>query len=77
MYTGIIIEDTGMGIEIQEYQKIFQRFYRSKSVENIEGAGIGLYLSKMILEKEKGYLTVKSQPGKGSCFTVFLQNCHK
>lgn len=75
MYTGIEFHDMGIGIAPSEYQAVFGRFYRSKAVENSEGSGIGLYLSKMILEKEKGYLTVSSQLGKGSCFTVFLQNC--
>lgn len=74
MYTQISFSDTGIGIAPSEYQAIFGRFYRSKQAENIEGSGIGLYLSKMILEKEYGYLTVESQEGKGSCFTVFLQN---
>lgn len=75
MYSGIEFEDTGIGIPPSEYQAVFRRFYRSKEVENIEGSGIGLYLSRMILEKESGYLTVSSELGKGSCFTVFLQNC--
>lgn len=74
MYTQIAFSDTGIGIAPSEYSAIFQRFYRSKQVENTEGSGIGLYLSRMILEKEYGYLTVSSQEGKGSCFTVFLQN---
>lgn len=74
MYTQISFSDTGIGIDPSEYQAIFRRFYRSKRAENIEGSGIGLYLSKMILEKEFGYLTVESQAGWGSCFTVFLQN---
>ena len=37
---------------------MFKRFYRSPEVENMEGSGIGLYLSNLILEKEKGYMTV-------------------
>lgn len=74
MYTQISFSDTGIGIDPSEYQAIFRRFYRCRQAENIEGSGIGLYLSKMILEKEFGYLTVESQPGKGSRFTVFLQN---
>lgn len=75
MYTGIKIKDTGIGIRSEEQTEIFKRFYRSKDVENKEGSGIGLYLSRLILEKEKGYMTVSSEYGKGSCFTVFLQNC--
>ena len=64
-----------MGITKEELTKIFQRFYRSKDAENMDGSGIGLYLSKLILEKEKGYMNVASEHGKGSCFSVFLQNC--
>lgn len=75
LYTGIQISDNGRGIRQEEMNDIFKRFYRSPEVENIEGSGIGLYLSNLILEKEKGYMTVDSEYGKGSCFSVFLQNC--
>lgn len=74
-YTEIQISDNGRGIRQEELTDIFKRFYRSPEVENIEGSGIGLYLSNLILEKEKGYITVVSEYGKGSCFSVFLQNC--
>ena len=74
-YSIIHIRDHGIGISKEDIPYIFNRFYRSKKVEQTEGSGIGLYLSKMILEKEKGYLTVRSEPGKGSVFSVFLQNC--
>lgn len=73
-YTKISFEDSGIGIREEEYVKIFQRFYRSKDVENAEGSGIGLYLCRLILENEKGSITVKSQYGKGSVFSVFLLN---
>lgn len=76
-YSAIHITDNGIGIRSEEHAAIFQRFYRGKDVENIEGSGIGLTLSRMILENEKGYITVDSEPGKGSTFSVFLQNCHK
>ena len=77
LYTQIQIQDTGMGIPPQEQTEIFKRFYRGKAAEYLEGSGIGLYLSRLILEKEKGYMTVSSAPGKGSTFSVFLQNCQK
>lgn len=77
IYTQIDIQDTGMGISREEQTEIFKRFYRSPRVENLEGSGIGLYLSRLILEKEKGYMTVDSLPGEGSTFSVFLQNCQK
>lgn len=75
LYTEIQIVDNGRGIRQEEMNDIFKRFYRSPEVENMEGSGIGLYLSNLILEKEKGYMTVDSEYGKGSCFSVFLQNC--
>lgn len=75
MYTRIEFRDNGIGLDASEYPAVFKRFYRGKNAGNTEGSGIGLYLSKLILEKEKGYLTVSSVCGQGSCFTVFLQNC--
>ena len=75
LYTEIQIVDNGRGIRKEEMTDIFKRSYRSPEVENMEGSGIGLYLSNLILEKEKGYMTVDSEYGKGSCFSVFLQNC--
>ena len=74
LYTEIQIADNGRGIKQEELTDIFKRFYRSPEVENMEGSGIGLYLSNLILEKEKGYMMVKSEYGKGSCFSVFLRN---
>lgn len=75
LFTEIRFRDHGIGIRKEEQNRIFQRFYRSRDVENREGSGIGLYLSRMILDKEKGYMTVASEYGKGSCISVFLQNC--
>lgn len=78
MYSTISVADTGIGITKDEQSKIFHRFYRSPKVENMEGSGIGLYLSKLILEKEHGYITLDSNYEKGTKFTVYLQNCkHK
>lgn len=75
MYTEIQFIDNGCGIHEDEIPHIFRRFYRGKEAGDVEGSGIGLYLSSLIFEKEKGYMTVKSEYGDGSCFSVFLQNC--
>lgn len=75
MYSELQITDQGTGIDQGEETEIFKRFYRSPKVSGEEGSGIGLYLVKLILEKEKGNVTVDSQPGHGSTFSVFLQNC--
>ncbi|MFL8754865.1 sensor histidine kinase [Clostridioides sp. GD02376] len=64
-----------MGIDSKELNDIFKRFYRSKNVENQNGTGIGLYLARLILEKENGNIIVESKLGNGSCFSIFLQNC--
>ena len=74
-YTKIQLIDNGCGIHEEEIPHIFGRFYRGRETENVEGCGIGLYLSGLIFEKEKGYMTVESEYGEGSCFSVFLQNC--
>ncbi|WP_320056639.1 ATP-binding protein [Eubacterium callanderi] len=55
-----------------EIPKIFSRFYRSSAVSQEEGVGIGLYLSREIITLQGGYIKVSSEPGKGSCFSVFL-----
>lgn len=75
LYTVIKIVDEGIGIKESEYNKIFSRFYRSKDVEDKDGTGIGLYLTRLILEKEQGAISVKSKINKGSCFRILLQNC--
>ena len=72
--TNIIIEDTGIGIHKDELTKIFNRFYRGKSerVQNSEGSGVGLYLTKWIIENQGGAIRVKSEPDKGTCFTILF-----
>lgn len=72
MFVSINIRDTGIGMNEEETAKIFTRFYRSPAVSSEPGIGIGLYLTRIILKKESGYIKVKSQPGKGSEFSVFL-----
>lgn len=74
MFTRIDIADTGIGIHESEYARIFKRFYRSESVAQYEGVGIGLYLTRRILEAQGGYIKVKSELNKGSIFSVFLPN---
>lgn len=74
IYSRIIISDTGPGIPENEYNRIFWRFYRGKKAEQEEGSGLGLYLAQLILQCEKGYITVSSKVGQGSSFSVFLLN---
>jgi len=74
LFTEIAIKDEGIGINKDEYPFVFQRFYRSENVKDIEGSGIGLYLVKTIIEKEKGYVVVDSEVNKGTKISAFLQN---
>lgn len=74
IYSEITVTDEGIGIPEKEYSYIFKRFYRGKNVEQQEGSGLGLYLAQLILQCEKGYITVSSKPGQGSCFHIFLLN---
>lgn len=71
-YTRIDISDTGIGIDQENYNAIFQRFYRAQEVTTEQGIGLGLYLARGIIAWQNGYITVKSQKGKGSTFSVFL-----
>lgn len=72
LFLRLDIGDTGIGIPEEEQGKIFTRFYRSETVKEQEGVGIGLYLTREILSKQGGYLKVSSEVGKGSTFSVFL-----
>lgn len=74
LYTQIEITDQGIGIPRGEYNKIFQRFYRSGNAAQTQGSGLGLYLAQLILNNEKGYVTAVSRPGEGSSFRIFLLN---
>jgi two-component system NtrC family sensor kinase len=62
------VADTGPGIAAEQLEQIFQPFYTTKPKG--QGTGLGLALSRSIVEKHKGLLEVQSTPGEGSCFTV-------
>lgn len=72
--TRIDIADTGKGIPEQHYAQIFKRFYREEDVHDVDGVGIGLYLCREIISHQGGYIQVKSEPGRGSVFSVLLPN---
>jgi signal transduction histidine kinase/type II secretory pathway pseudopilin PulG len=70
----ITVEDKGIGISKKEISQIFQPFYRSKSVidAQIHGNGLGLSLVKQTVEAHGGKISVESEIGKGSRFTIKL-----
>jgi two-component system phosphate regulon sensor histidine kinase PhoR len=68
----ITVKDNGAGIQADKQETIFSKYYR---IENsIEGSGIGLYLVKEIVTGAGGKIILKSEPGKGSEFKVYLKN---
>lgn len=68
----ISVSDQGEGISEEEIPLIFKRFYRGKNVSRVEGVGIGLYLSRQLVEEQSGYIKVVSKIGEGSCFKIYL-----
>ncbi len=72
MFLRIDVIDTGIGIPEQELGSIFTRFYRSPVVSDQPGVGLGLYLSREIINAQNGYIKVTSTPASGSTFSVFL-----
>lgn len=68
------VSDTGQGLEPADMDRIFERFYRADQSRSLPAGrtGLGLSITKTIIEKHHGTITVESTPGLGSCFTVRL-----
>ncbi len=65
------IEDTGEGIELNKQQEIFEAFTQVSARKNyIEGTGLGLPITKQLIDLMDGHINIKSEPGKGSIFTI-------
>lgn len=72
LFVSIEVADTGIGIAEEEQAKIFGRFYRSMTVSDEQGVGIGLYLAREIVRQESGYIQLTSEVGKGTTFSLYL-----
>ncbi|MDA8216614.1 MAG: PAS domain-containing protein [Dehalococcoidales bacterium] len=68
----ISVADQGPGIPPEEQSRLFERYYRSETGRKGEGLGLGLYISRLIVEAHGGHIWVKSQLGKGSTFSFTL-----
>jgi len=66
------VNDTGIGMSPEAREKLFEKFYRIKNddTKNVPGTGLGLWITKQIVEKMKGKIFVDSIEGKGSQFTI-------
>jgi NtrC-family two-component system sensor histidine kinase KinB len=67
-----VVEDTGVGIPIDEQPRVFDRFFRVPRANQPPGAGLGLAIAKEIVEAHGGRITVQSQEGEGSQFSFTL-----
>jgi signal transduction histidine kinase len=68
------VEDTGMGMTAADAGRVFTRFFRSPAVRDgsIPGAGLGLSITKAIVERHGGSISCRTRPGHGSTFTLEL-----
>ena len=68
----VAVEDHGIGIPPADVGRLFERYFRGSNVSGIVGTGVGLNLVKMVVDLHGGDITVESQEGQGSRFTVRL-----
>jgi signal transduction histidine kinase len=68
------VKDTGIGIPPEKLARLFERFYRvqQRGTERIKGTGLGLFIVKHIAQRHGGDVTVETEPGVGSTFTLWL-----
>ncbi|MDD2964751.1 MAG: HAMP domain-containing sensor histidine kinase [Bacteroidales bacterium] len=73
------VADQGMGMDKETQQHVFEKFYRKSTgnIHNVKGFGLGLSYVKAIVEATGGLVSVKSEPEKGSCFTVKIPISHE
>ena len=73
-YVKVDVSDTGIGIAPNDLHKIFDRFYRirSEKTRHVIGTGLGLAVTKAIIEAHSGSIEVESEIGKGTTFSVLL-----
>jgi len=72
------VRDTGPGISKDDQAKLFEAFQRLQSGDGqVEGTGLGLHLSRKLAELLGGEITLQSEPGRGSCFTLILPKAEK
>jgi signal transduction histidine kinase len=73
-FVTVAVKDRGVGIASEEREKVFEKFYRvgNSLVHDVKGSGLGLSIVKHIIEAHRGKITLESEPGRGSAFTIHL-----
>jgi signal transduction histidine kinase len=73
-YAEISVVDQGIGLSPGECARVFDKFVRAArpEVREVNGTGLGLYIAKNLVEMQQGLISVRSEPGRGSVFSVSL-----
>ena len=72
LVTVVTVADLGVGIHADDQVRIFEKYFRSPRANSFQGAGLGLYIVRRILDLHGGTITVRSSPGQGAVFVVLL-----
>ena len=70
----VTVRDCGLGIPAGEQDRIFEKFYRLDPAltRGVGGSGLGLFISRELVARMGGHITVRSEPGEGAAFVVDL-----
>jgi PAS domain S-box-containing protein len=72
VWAALRVVDTGIGIMEDNLPRLFERFYRVQTEQNIRGTGLGLSIARNLIELHHGHIAVASKPGQGSTFAIYL-----
>ncbi len=73
----ITITDDGRGMSKEELERLFERYYRgTNTTVRVAGTGLGVAIAKQIIETYGGSISVKSEPGQGTCITIDFEDSH-
>ncbi len=70
----IIVEDKGLGIDAELHGRVFESYYRIPQKSQRSGSGLGLGIVERAVKRMQGTISLESEPGKGSCFTIMIPN---